>query len=54
MGKKDEPGSFIQLPYYVSDADESLILAAGVTVKRFLNLCVEDAVKHAKMNLGVE
>ena len=52
--KKDEKGRYLQLHYYVSDADEALILQAGVEVGRFLDIAVQDAVKHAKKNLGVE
>lgn len=54
MSKKDEKGRYLQLHYYVSDPDEALILQAGVKVPRFLDICVEDAVERAKLNLGVE
>lgn len=52
--KKENKGRYLQLHYYVSDADEALIFQAGVEVGRFLDIAVQDAVKHAKMNLGVE
>jgi hypothetical protein len=54
MSKNDEPGRYLQLHYYVSDADEALILQGGIEVGRFLDICIEDAVKRARQNLGVE
>jgi hypothetical protein len=42
----------MQLHYYVSDYNETLILQAGYTVEAFLKLVVQDAVKTAKENLS--
>lgn len=52
--KSEGKGKYLQLHYYVSDADEALILQAGIEVGRFLDICVEDAVKRARQNLEVE
>ena len=49
-----EKGRYLQLHYYVSDADEALILQAGVSIARFLDIAVQDAVERAKRNLGEE
>ncbi len=40
----------MQLHYYVSDYNETLILQSGHTVEEFLKLVVLDAVKTAKEN----
>ena len=52
--KNKKKGRYLQLPYYVSDANEALVLQAGIEIGRFLDICVEDAVKRGKENLGVE
>ena len=44
----------MQLHYYISDYNETLILQAGRTVEGFLKLVAEDAVKTAKENLSGE
>ena len=42
----------MQMHYYVSDYNETLILQAGTTVEAFLKLVAQDAVTTAKRNLG--
>ena len=42
----------MQMHYYVSDYNETLILQAGHSVEVFLKLVVEDAVRAAKENLS--
>lgn len=44
----------MQLHYYISDYNETLILQAGYTVEAFLKLVARDAVETAKRNLGGE
>ncbi len=41
----------MQLHYYISDYNESLILQAGQEVEAFLKLVAQDAVEVAKRNL---
>jgi len=54
MKKTKGEGRYLQLPYYLSDANEAMILQAGLDVGRFLDVCVEDAVKRANQNLEGE
>jgi hypothetical protein len=42
----------MQLSYYVSDENETLILNAGHEVEAFLKLVVQDAVENAKRYLS--
>ena len=42
----------MQLSYYITDANETLILQAGVTVEGFLKTIVADAVTRAKRDEG--
>jgi hypothetical protein len=44
----------MQLHYYISDSNETLILQAGYTVEGFLKLVAKDAVETAKQNLSKE
>lgn len=54
MPKEKGRGRYLQLHYYLSDDDETLILQGGVSVARFLDIAVQDAVDRAKKNLGEE
>jgi ribosome-interacting GTPase 1 len=42
----------LQLHYYVSDYNESLILQAGHSVEDFLKMVARDTVDNAKRNLN--
>ncbi len=42
----------MQIPYYISDENETLILQAGHNVEDFLSSVVKDAVETAKRNLS--
>ena len=44
----------MQMHYYISDYNETLILQAGTTVEAFLKLVAQDAVTTAKRNFGEE
>ena len=42
----------MQIHFYISDYNETLILQAGTTVEAFLKVVARDAVTTAKRNLG--
>ena len=47
-------GNKMQIHFYISDYNETIILQAGTTVEAFLKLVSQDAVTTAKRNLGDE
>lgn len=44
----------MQIHFYISDYNETIILQSGTTVEDFLKSVAQDAVTTAKQNLGDE